>query len=160
MEALHRYFKGKDMQVVASPALDGCHDGISVEVNTKVLYSQTQDQVAGIVQFELNNQAQDPNRKKEDRILVCQGPSCSKKQGQQILSTLEKNLANSDFKIQSCGCTGNCSQANNIVVNGRLIQLQNVRTAEGAVKREMERQKLAGSNELVSANDIESILGI
>ncbi len=163
MEALHKHYKGTDMQIVACPEVGKCSNGVTVVVNTEPLYHQWVNSVAKNVEEEFEYQKSTLSAPKErtKSVKVCHGPTCGMRDAKEISNLMEEKFAGSDVQVEIAGCMGVCSKAKNLLVNGGLLTLQSRRTVVQGVDRVMSQQKKAEEEKKspISLNDADNILG-
>ena len=56
-----------------------------------------------------------------ESILVCAGLTCGALAGQGMMQTLKERYAEGAVDLRFSGCTGNCSYANNLIVNDEFL---------------------------------------
>jgi len=162
MEALHKYFKGTDLQIVACPEVGKCSNGVTVVVNTEPLYHQWVNTVAKNVEeeFEYQKKQGGPIERRKS-IKVCHGPTCGQRDAKAIYKQMEEQYKDSDMHVEIAGCMGVCSKSNNLLVNGRLLTLQSRRTAPQAVQRliSMQKKEKEETKGPITTNEADTILG-
>lgn len=163
MEALHRHYKGTDMQIVACPEVGKCSNGVTVVVNTEPLYHQWVNSVAKNVEeeFEYQKKHQSGPIERKKSIKVCHGPTCGRRDAKEITKQMEEQYASTDVQVEIAGCMGVCSKANNLLVSGRLVTLQNKRSALQSVQRvfSLIQKEVQDAKGPISKDDADSILG-
>ncbi len=60
-------------------------------------------------------------KRKIDSIMVCAGLTCGALAGQGIMRTIKERYPEGAIDLRFVGCTGNCSYANNLVLNDEYL---------------------------------------
>lgn len=165
MEILREHFKGTDMQLVACPSPGRCHEGNNVVVNDDILVIANPLKVVRQVEGRLEDQREQRRlnpEEKRDVIKVCHGPTCGERDGKPMLAVLGRHFRGTKTKVMVCGCTGNCSRASNVVVNGNIIHRQNPQRVLRSVESELGKQRIKRARESgpISADEAEEVLGL
>ncbi len=164
MDILRKHFYKTDMQLVACPSPGRCHEGNNVVVNDEILIISDPSRVTEMVDRKLAEQAEyrrlHPEAKREV-VKVCFGPTCGPRYAKDIEAVLKKRLRK-DVRLMRCGCTGNCSKANNVVVNGNIINRQSPLRVVNNVEMELSRQRREHLRKSgpISLDEAEQLLGL
>jgi len=167
IETLRQHYAGTTMQLVASPSPGStCKRGNSVIINDQVAIIKELDNLGERIDKEVKRQhlqKQDHPEETKDVIKICFGPSCGHKGAEEIEKNLWKKYNKSDeVRVMRCGCTVNCAQANNVVVNDNIINRQSPLRVFNNVEIELSKQRKekARNSGPLTMDEAEDILGL
>jgi NADH:ubiquinone oxidoreductase subunit E len=166
MDRLRKHYSGSRMQLVAGPSPGTCARGNSVVINEQVAVLKDMDNIEERLDKEIARQQkhrEDHPEEKKDVIKVCFGPSCGRREAEDIEKKLwSKYKSDETTRIMRCGCLGNCAKSANVVVNGNIISKQSPLRVMSNIDTELSKQRKASlvDDPEIASDEIDDILSL